>query len=105
MNRRWKKVAVLLLKIVILVGIIEYARKQSQLGDAIAVSHGRGAVLTGVDGLVIELAPGTRLKVVDQEGAAKNKSLGYRVVTPDGRLAEIAANDVEGSPSAPQGHD
>ena len=40
MNPRWKKAVVVVLKVAILCGIVEYARRQSQLGDEIAVSHG-----------------------------------------------------------------
>jgi len=103
MNRRWKKLVVVIVKIAILVGIVEYARRQSHLGDEIAVSREHAAVLTSIDGRSTEVAPGTRLKVVDEPGAVSTPPLTYRVATTDGSTADIAATEVEGSPLASPG--
>jgi len=97
MNPRWKKVVVVVLKVAILCGIVEYARRQSQLGDEIAVSQEHAVVVKGIDGRSIEVAAGARLKVVEVAGA--DPRLVYRVATADGTLADVAASDVQGSPA------
>jgi glycosyltransferase 2 family protein len=108
MSRRVKKAALLALKIAILAGLLEYARRQSQIADEIAMPA-RGAVpvdergqiaLTTVDGSPAHVEPGARLKVVDVRRTADGAPLAYRVATPPGPLVDIPASDVDGSPAA-----
>jgi glycosyltransferase 2 family protein len=87
MSPRLKKSVVLALKIVILVGLLEYARRQSQLDDEIAVPEGGVALHDEFVG------PGVRLKVVDVRKAADGAPLAYEVATPGGKVAEIPASD------------
>jgi uncharacterized protein (TIRG00374 family) len=108
MSRRVKKAALLALKIAILAGLLEYARRQSQIADEIAMPA-RGAVpvdergqiaLTTIDGSPAHVEPGARLKVVDVRRTADGAPLAYRVATPPGPLVDIPASDVDGSPAA-----
>jgi glycosyltransferase 2 family protein len=121
MNPRFKKAVIVVVKITILAAILEYARRQSQTTDEIALPASespaaealadRGAVvgslphrefvLQGVDGHAIRLAPGARLPVVEKPGNAGAAHPAYRARTPDGSLVEISAADVQGAPGAP----
>ncbi len=105
MNSRSKKAVVIVLKVAILAGIVEYARRQSQIEDEIAVSNEHAAVLKRVDGRSVEIAPGTRLKVVNRAEATPISSLAYRVALADGSWADIPATEVAGSPASPEAHD
>jgi uncharacterized protein (TIRG00374 family) len=89
MSPRLKKGIVLALKIAVLVGLLDYARRQSQFDDEIAVPD-EGATLH--DEFV---RPGVRLKVVDVRKASDGTPLGYDVTTPHGSVVEIPAADVE----------
>jgi uncharacterized protein (TIRG00374 family) len=82
---RIKKVAIFLLKLAILAGLLEYARRQSQIDDEIAV-----LAPADLDGESV--APGARLKVIatSQAGGAPVE---YRVATPRGKEAVLAASD------------
>ncbi len=91
MSPRLKKIAILVLKIAILAGLLEYARRQSQLGDEIAVPD-QGAAFH--DEFV---GPGVRLKVTLVRRDAEGSPVAYEVATPAGSTAEIPAVDVEGS--------
>ena len=91
MKPRVKRVAIFALKIAILVGLLEYARRQSQIADEIAVLA-PGANLGGE--LVGE---GIRLKVVGESDTAR-APLEYRVATPSGKEVVLSANEVDGSP-------
>ena len=82
MNARFEKWLLVTLKIAILIGIIEYARRQSQLDDEIAVPHlaattllewaarggatgtvrGGKIVLFSPEGHPVEVLPGARLR-------------------------------------------
>jgi len=106
MSPRVKKAALLALKIAVLGGLIEYARRQSQIDDEIAMPARGAAVvdergqiaLTAVDGNSALVEPGARLKVVDVRRTADGAPLAYRVATPPGALVDIPASDVDGSP-------
>ena len=120
MNPRAKKVAVAIVKIAILATILEYARRQSQTTDEIALPSSeseaamvlarRGSaegdpphqtfVLKDVDGRPIRLAPGARLPVVEPQGSEEPPGGVYRARTPDGAVVEIAAPDVQGTQGA-----
>jgi len=113
MSPRIKKVVLAAVKIAILAGIIEYVRRQSQLGDEIAVPlldqpgaailAERGAasstsidprfVLRGVDGRPVEVRPGAQLKVA----VKRSMPAGYDAITPAGEQVVIATADVEGT--------
>ena len=119
MNPRLKKALIALVKIAILVAILDYARRQSQTTDEIALpaaeSDGASAlarrgvavgdppnrafVLRGVDGRAIQLAPGARLRVVEKPGSAGAAGSAYRASAPDGALVDIAEADVQGAPN------
>jgi uncharacterized protein (TIRG00374 family) len=88
MSPRFKKVALLFLKIAILVGLLEYVRRQSQLGDEIAVSEPNSSA-----------ASDERLKVVRVRETPEGAPLAYLARTPRGVVVEIPAADVEGSPA------
>jgi uncharacterized protein (TIRG00374 family) len=90
MSPKVKKGAILALKIVILVGLLEYARRQSQLDDEIAMPA-QGAAFH--DEFV---GPGVRLKVVHVNKTADGTPATYEVATPRGAIVEIAASDVDG---------
>jgi uncharacterized protein (TIRG00374 family) len=90
MSPKVKKGAILALKIVILVGLLEYARRQSQLGDEIAVPE------QGVAFHDEFVGPGVRLKVVHVNKAADGTPATYEVATPRGTIVEIAASEVDG---------
>ena len=94
MSPRVKKGVVLTLKIAVLVGLLEYARRQSQFGDEIAMPEAGAAFHDEFVG------PGVRLKVVDVRKSVDGTPLAYAVRTPSGSVSEIPASDVEGS-SAP----
>jgi uncharacterized protein (TIRG00374 family) len=85
MSPRVKKAAVLAIKVAILCGILEYARRQSQLADEIA------------------LPDGTRLTVLELREGADGKPTSYRARAPNGPEVDIAVSDVEGSPAASTG--
>src|SRR5437763_1448828 len=87
MSPRIKKAAILTVKIAILVGLLEYARRQAQIDDEIAVPEG------GVAFHDEYLGPGVRLKVVDVKKAADGAPLAYGVTTPGGAKVEIPAAD------------
>jgi hypothetical protein len=121
MNPRLKKAAIAIVKIAILGAILEYARRQSQTTDEIALPDANGAaaavlaergqtrgtpaalefVLPSVDGHAISLAPGARLSVVEKPRAAAAPDAAYRVRAPSGALLDIAAADLQGVPGAP----
>jgi uncharacterized protein (TIRG00374 family) len=90
MSPRVKKGVVLALKIAVLVGLLEYARRQSQFDDEIAVPD------TGAAFHDEFVGPGVRLKVVDVRRAVDGAPLAYGVKTPHGSLVEIPASDVGG---------
>jgi uncharacterized protein (TIRG00374 family) len=98
MNPRVKKGAILALKVTILVGLLEYARRQSQFDDEIAMPDQGAAFHEEFVG------PGVRLKVVHVSRTADGAPTTYDVATPRGSIVEIPASDVEGSPSAARGH-
>jgi glycosyltransferase 2 family protein len=120
MNPRFKKALVLALKLAILTAILEYARRQSQTTDEIAMparaSEGaavlaeRGAVsgsspheefvLRSVGGGEVRLAPGARLAIVEKPQGADSREAIYRARAPDGTLVDIAATDLQGAPGA-----
>jgi len=120
MNPRLKKAIIVIAKIAVLAAILEYARRQSQTTDEIALpaaeSAGaavlvdRGAavgsaperafVLKSVDGNAIRLAPGARLPVMQTWRGAGTLEDTYRVRAPDGYLIDISAVDVEGADRA-----
>jgi uncharacterized protein (TIRG00374 family) len=117
MNPRLKRAVIVIVKVAVLAAILEYARRQSQTTDAIAlptadspgaaVLAGRDAVvgspphrafvLQGVDGHAIRMDPGARLSVVEKPRGAE---AAYRARTPDGSLIDIPAADVQGAPGA-----
>jgi uncharacterized protein (TIRG00374 family) len=125
MNPRVKKIAIVIVKVAILAGILEYARRQSQTTDEIAlpavaseagaVLASRGAltgrppqqefVLPGVDGRPVSLAPGARLVVIDTPRGGAGPQALYRARAPDGSLVDISAADLQGvegaAPTAP----
>src|SRR5687767_10807871 len=104
MNPRVKKAAILIVKVAILAGILEYARRQSQTTDEIAlpaadsaagaVLAGRGAlsgqpphqdfVLAGIDGREVRVAPGARLAVVERRHGSPAAGAIYRARNADG---------------------
>ncbi|HKQ70910.1 MAG TPA: lysylphosphatidylglycerol synthase transmembrane domain-containing protein [Polyangiaceae bacterium] len=98
MSPRLKKTLVLLLKVAVLVGIVEYARRQSQVADELAVLGAPtepALLLDTIDGRKVTVARGTRLRVigtVDELGSP----VAYRATTLDGAEIGIAATDVEG---------
>jgi uncharacterized protein (TIRG00374 family) len=120
MNPRLKKVAILLVKLAILAGILEYARRQSQTTDEIALPTvesaagaalaARGAlfgqaphqtfVLVAIDGHTVRLAPGARLAVVEKRAASTASPGVYRAQAPDGSLLDISATDLQGEEGA-----
>lgn len=85
MSPRVKKAAALAIKIAILCGILEYARRQSQLADEIA------------------LPDGTRLTVLELREGADGKPTSYRARAPNGSEVDIAVSEVEGSAAASAG--
>src|SRR5258708_19436960 len=94
MKPRVKRVAIFALKIAILVGLLEYARRQSQIADEIAVLA-PGANLGG------ELVGGgIRLKVVGDSDTAR-APLEYRVATPTGKEVLLSPNQLDASPRPP----
>jgi uncharacterized protein (TIRG00374 family) len=119
MNPRFKKAVIALVKIAILAAILEYARRQSQTTDEIALPAaesegatalaGRGIavgdpahrefVLPGVDGHAARLAPGARLKVVEKPSGSGPEGF-YRARAADGTLVDVAVTDVQGAPGA-----
>jgi uncharacterized protein (TIRG00374 family) len=121
MNPRLKKAAIVIVKVAILGAILEYARRQSQTADEVALpdantraaaalverGQARGAppalefVLPSVDGHAVTLAPGARLAVVEKPHAAAAPDAAYRVRAPGGALLDIAATDLQGVPGAP----
>jgi uncharacterized protein (TIRG00374 family) len=116
MNPRLKKAVIVIIKIAILATILEYARRQSQTTDEIAlpaldsaaaaVLADRGAVagspphpefvLQGVDGRALRLPPGARLAVVEKPRDAGTREGAYRARTANGALVDIPAADIEG---------
>jgi len=120
MNPRIKKAAILIVKVAILAGILEYARRQSQTTDEVAlpavdspagvVLAGRGTleghpphqafVLPGIDGHAVRLAPGARLAVVETRRGSPATGAIYRARTADGSLVDIPAADLQGAEGA-----
>ena len=100
MSPRVKKAALLVLKIAILAGLLDYARRQSQLDDEIAVEGaaeppGAAVVLRAADGTTTEVERGARLKVVELRRASDGSPLAYRASTKEGTLVDIPAAEVE----------
>ncbi len=113
MNPRLKKVVLVTVKVAILAGIVEYVRRQSQIGDEIAVpaldqpgaamlaergaATGSGSdprfALRGIDGGRVEVRPVARLKVLEKRIAPPV----YRALTPQGGQVDILAGDIEGT--------
>jgi hypothetical protein len=120
MNPRLKKAVIVIVKITILTAILEYARRQSQTTDEIALPTAeseaaatlsdRGAlvgdpphrefVLRAVDGRTVRLAPGARLPVVEKPRGTATLEDVYRARTPDGAVIAISAADVQGTQGA-----
>jgi uncharacterized protein (TIRG00374 family) len=118
MNLRFKKAVIVIVKIAILAAILEYARRQSQTTDEIALPAAESAagatlahrdalvgdpphqefVLRAIDGHAIRLAPGARLPVVEKPDGTFESA--YRARAPDGALIEIPATDLQGTPGA-----
>src|SRR6266446_2331141 len=104
-RQRIKKVLLLLLKIAILIGLLEYVRRQAQLGDEIAVSGPKGGAemeaepvqLRALDGSTLSVPSGARLKVVLVRPTSDGAPLAYQATTPEGVVVEIPAADVDGS--------
>ena len=104
MNARFKKWLMVTLKIAILVGIIEYARRQSQLDDEIAIPHlaatslaewaarggatgtvrGDKIVLFSPEGHPVEVLPGARLRVIGEPATSGNAGPGSALSAPHG---------------------
>jgi glycosyltransferase 2 family protein len=123
MNPRVKKAAILIVKVAILAGILEYARRHSQTTDEIAVPSvdsaagavlaDRGAlsgrpphqefVLAGVDGREVRLAPGARLTVVERRLGSPAAGAIYRARNADGSLIDIPASELQGIEGAAPG--
>jgi glycosyltransferase 2 family protein len=121
MSPRFKKIAMVVVKIAILAVILDYVRRQSQTTDEIALPDAEsgaattlaargGAVglppkteftLVAVDGRTIRLAPGTRLQVVEKPRGPESAAGVYRARAPDGTLLDIPAMDIQGAPRAP----
>src|SRR5579859_895936 len=87
---RIKKVAIFALKVAILLGLLEYARRQSQIADEIAVLA-PGAEIAGEI-----VGAGVRLEVVGVNESS-GTPIEYRVATPRGAYVVISASEVEGS--------
>src|SRR5262245_60799590 len=86
MSPKVKKGALLALKVVVLIGLLEYARRQSQFHDEIAAPE-QGAALHDEF-----IGPGVRLKVVHVNKSADGTPIAYEVSTPRGSVAEIPAS-------------
>ena len=96
MNARFKKWLLVTLKVGILLGIIEYARRQSQLDDEIAIPQlaataltewaarggatgtvrGGKIVLLSPEGHPVEVSPGARLRVIGEPATSGSASSG-----------------------------
>jgi uncharacterized protein (TIRG00374 family) len=94
MSPRQKKIVVWLLKIAVLLGIAEYARRQAQVRDAIAVQAPAGATLTTERGQPITLPPGTRLDIAGRTVGEPSATLVYQAVGRDGARFDVPATDV-----------
>lgn len=110
----------MIVKIAVLAAILDYARRQSQSTDEIALpaeaSAGaavlteRGAaegaaphrafVLPGAEGRAVRVAPGARLPVVEKVRAVGGTGAVFRARTPDGARVDIAETDVQGAAGA-----
>jgi uncharacterized protein (TIRG00374 family) len=100
MSARAKKILVLLLKLAVLVGIAEYARRQAQMGDALAVRAPAGVALVSTEGRATRLAAGTKLRVVAVTRDARGQPLVYEAAGQDGDHLAIGAADVHGDGAA-----
>jgi uncharacterized protein (TIRG00374 family) len=87
MSPRVKKGAILVVKIAFLLGLLEYARRQSQLGDELAVPD------QGVAFHDEFVGPGIRLKVVDVRKGTDGQTIAYEAATPRGTVVEIPVSD------------
>jgi len=102
MNPRSKKTLLLLFKVIVLLLIVEYVRRQIQLDDELAVASsatGAEIALSAPDGRPVRVVPGSRLKVSESPGSAPATAEGpgaYLAVTPTGERVRIALSDVEG---------
>jgi uncharacterized protein (TIRG00374 family) len=100
MTPRQKKIAIFLVKAGVLLGIVEYARRQAQMGDEIAVRATSGVTLTATGGRSVTLPDGARLAVVDRTLDANGAALSYEAMARDGARMDIAATDVQGDARA-----
>jgi uncharacterized protein (TIRG00374 family) len=97
MTPRRKKALVLLLKIAVLLGIAEYARRQAQMGDTIAVQAATGVTLRSAGGAAVVFPERTKLEVTGRTTDARGIPQAFQVATKDGATFEIPAADVQGA--------
>jgi uncharacterized protein (TIRG00374 family) len=97
MSPRGKKFVVVLLKLAVLLGIAEYARRQAQVKDALAVQAPSGFALTTSAGQKVAMAQGTRLDVASRTVDDRGSTLAYEAVAADGSRFDIPADDVQGA--------
>src|SRR6266480_2300920 len=101
MSPRVKKAAVLAIKLAILCGILEYARRQSQLSDEIVIGARSERAAQILESSHISADSGSRLEVLEVRESAGGTPVSYRARAPNGAEIDIAAAEVDGSFAAP----
>jgi len=97
MSPRRKKALILVLKLAVLLAIAEYARRQAQTSDSLAVRDPGGVRLTSIEGAVVPLPVQTKLAVTARTTGPRGEPRSYLVAGPHGSAFEIGAADVQGA--------
>jgi uncharacterized protein (TIRG00374 family) len=97
MSPRRKKALVLLLKIAVLLGVAEYARRQAQVADAVAVLAPDGVALTSAAGATVFFPEHTKLAVKGRTTDPRGAPQVFQVGSKNGATFEIPAADVQGA--------
>jgi uncharacterized protein (TIRG00374 family) len=105
MSPRVKKAAVLAVKLAILCGILEYARRQSQLSDEIVIGARSERAAQILESSHIPSDAGIKLEVLEVHESAGGTPVSYRARAPNGAEIDIVAADVDGSFAAPTHED
>jgi glycosyltransferase 2 family protein len=96
MNPRLKKALLFAFKAIVLVAVIEYARRQLQLEDELgAVSN---VVVSTEAHRPLQVTAGTRLKILEAPGAGRARA--YRALAPRAEVVSVPASDVDGKAHA-----